>query len=353
MSDRSAVVSQPAGIDKIIEYPAFGSQETVKLSVAIVQQYIAVPTREGDIPDDRECIKFVMLCKARGLNPFEGDAFLIGYKNRNEGTVKWSLITSHQAFLKRAELNPAHNGMQSGVIVKTADDKIEEREGDLVLDGEALLGAWAVVFRKDQSVQTRKRLDVAKYRKTYGVWNENPAMMAVKCVEADALRTAYPTLLGGLYLREELERIGGDVPTSTPAPAPTPLFKDLTPRPVARAAEPAPNATQDTPTDIAPDEPQATKPPRKSKAAPAEAPAQPATASATEVPVKDQERLDTIKSIRANRRYWVKGFTEIALKHGIDTVNGVNWEDADTDTLKLIDSELREYVEQKQKGIGQ
>merc|ERR1711991_914366 len=58
---------------------------------------------------------FLMLCRARKLNPFEGDAYLVGYDSKDG--AKFSLITSHQALLKRAELCQQFDGMESGLIL--------------------------------------------------------------------------------------------------------------------------------------------------------------------------------------------------------------------------------------------
>ena len=41
--------------------------------------------------------------------------------------------------------------------------------------------------------------------------------MIVKCAEADALRSSFPTMLGGLYLKEEIESTNA-VPPKTSAP---------------------------------------------------------------------------------------------------------------------------------------
>ncbi len=53
---------------------------------------------------------------------------------------------------------------------------------------------------------TRKvRLD--RFYKPFGVWLDDAAGMICKCAEADALRSSFPTMLGGLYMREELSPV--------------------------------------------------------------------------------------------------------------------------------------------------
>jgi phage recombination protein Bet len=225
------IISIPTDDKAGIEIVPFGSDERIKLNVAIVQKMIAVPTRTGKIPDPAQCIKFMMLCRARHLNPFEGDAFMLGYDTQNG--PQFSLITAHQVFLKRAEASKGFNGMESGVIVEApaigmprGETTILEREGDLVFDGERLLGGWAKVYRKDREKPFYRRLKLTTFNTGRSRWEKDPAGMICKCAEADALRTAFPTHLGGLYVEEELPPI--DVtPTIERAKVPKLDDKDL------------------------------------------------------------------------------------------------------------------------------
>ena len=100
---------------KSIEFVPFGAADKIKLSVEIVKNIVAVPTKSGKTCNDRDAMKFIMLCSAQRLNPFAGDAFLIGYDTQNGPS--FSLITAHQAFLKRAETCADYEGMDSGIIL--------------------------------------------------------------------------------------------------------------------------------------------------------------------------------------------------------------------------------------------
>lgn len=188
-----------------MEFVPFGAADKIKLSLSIVQNIVAVPTKSGKTCSERDALKFMMLCQAQRLNPFAGDAFLIGYDSQNGPT--FSLITAHQAFLKRAETSADFDGMVSGILVRKDDDSIEEREGDFHLSQEAdnVVGGWAKVFHKKRSHPTYRKLRMARFNKGFAQWKDDPAGMIVKCAEADALRSTFPTLLGGLYMKEELE----------------------------------------------------------------------------------------------------------------------------------------------------
>ncbi len=235
---------QEAKPEAMTEYIPFAATDAVKLSVSIVKRLIAVKTRSGHTCSDDDAIKFIAMCKARRLNPFEGDAFLIGFDSKDG--PKFSLITAHQAFLKRAELHAEYDGLRSGVVVSPGYEcsacqgkrilippngvptkciicngvgLIDEVEGDIVPKDQELVGAWAVVHKKGK-LPMCKRLPIAPFDKGYGQWESNRSGMIVKCVEADALRSAFPTTLGGLYLREEID-LFPQAPAQVGAPPPT------------------------------------------------------------------------------------------------------------------------------------
>lgn len=194
----------PATTKTEVEFVPYGAQDSIKLSVNIIKNYVAIPTKSNKLPDDRDCLRFLMLCRSRRLNPFEGDCFLQGYDGRDG--AQWSLITAHQAFLKRAEHHPEYDGMRSGVIVRDDAGNVVDREGDFTFDEDTLLGAWATIFFKTRKQTMHRRLKLSTFRKPFGRWNDDPAGMVVKCCEADALRSSFPTLLGGLYSAEEVGR---------------------------------------------------------------------------------------------------------------------------------------------------
>ena len=271
-----------------VSYVPFQGDESIKLTVPIVVNMIANPTKSGQTPSERDAIKFAMMCRSRKLNPFEGDCFLIGYDTK-EGP-QFSIVTSHQAFLKRAEVHPEYDGMESGVIVER-DDQVLELEGDFTMEGDKLLGGWARVHFKTRKHPMLKRLKLSRFNKGFGQWSANPEGMIVKCAECDALRSSFPTMLGGMYLREEVvdveaEAIPNRMRASAPsrlASAPPAISHEVTapaapahkmnakPKVVAKPApETEPEPSPEPETEVA-------------AAAPETAPEEPATGEATEL----------------------------------------------------------------------
>lgn len=182
----------------VIEFIPMGMSDKIKLSVKMVQTLLCKPTRSGATCTQQDALKFMALCHARRFNPFEGDAYIVGYDGRNG--PEFSLITSIQAFLKRAEANENYDGMESGVIVKDAAGNVIDRVGDFMLDDDDLLGGWARVYKKNISHPTERRLRLSSRKKDTPFWNNDPAGQIVKCAEADALRATFPTVIGGLYV---------------------------------------------------------------------------------------------------------------------------------------------------------
>jgi phage recombination protein Bet len=229
------------GEAKSMEFVPFGGQDKIKLSVAIVQRLIAVPTKRGETCSERDALKFMMMCQAKRLNPFEGDAFLIGYDTQNGPS--FSLITAHQAFLKRAEVHPEFDGMKSGIIILGDDGKeLIEREGDFHLPGEDIVGGWATVFFKNRKIPTTRKVRMSRFNKGFAQWKDDPAGMICKCAEADAMRSSFPTMVGGLYLREEMDFMPDQLVTKRPlfeakeqAQLPTPKILE---KPAAEAPQP-------------------------------------------------------------------------------------------------------------------
>jgi len=184
-----------------MQYIPLGGKDPIKLTHLNVRDFISAKTKSGKTASEEDCVKFMMLCQARGLNPFEGDAFLVGYDTQ-DGPV-FSIITAHQAFLKRAELHPEFDGFESGVVVEDGNGGAIDRQGDFTFKDELILGGWCRVHFKNRRHPMYKRLSYASRCKDNKFWKDDPAGMICKCAESDSLRSSFPTLLGALYTAEE------------------------------------------------------------------------------------------------------------------------------------------------------
>jgi len=201
-------VSLPAvqtGDARLVTYQPLGDSDIVELKIEHVRSYLSRPTKRGVEPTKADVVKFMMLCKSRALNPWTGDAFLVGFDGR-EGP-EFNLLTSVHALHKRAEQNPSYDGLESGTIT-LGDAKSTEliyRDGGLVMQHEVLFGAWAHVYRKDRSHPFKHFVMFSAYDKRRSRWGDDPAGMIVKCAEAGALRKAFASTTSGLYIHEEFD----------------------------------------------------------------------------------------------------------------------------------------------------
>lgn len=213
--------------EKSVEFVPLGASDKIRLTASMVRQFIAVPTRSGALPTEAQCIKFIMLCRGRRANPWEGDSYMIGYDTQNGPC--FSMVCGIELFLKRAEQSAQYDGRESGVIVADADYKLTERPGAMVLKGEKLAGGWAKVYRKDKTYPEYKSVAFDVYNTGKSRWQADPGGMIEKVALSQALRSAYPTALGGLYTQEEMQRLtetGQGVLQEAPLPISMPRATD-------------------------------------------------------------------------------------------------------------------------------
>lgn len=205
--------AQPAK-SKSITYMSNGMQ--VELSPEVVRNYVVAGDKER--VTTQEIAMFINLCKYSGLNPWLKEAYCIKYGNEPA-----TMVTGKEAFMKRAEREPAYDGFQAGIIVTDESGEITYREGAAKLPTETIIGGWAEVFRKDRSHSNRIEVGFDEYagKKKDGSmnaqWSKKPATMIRKVAIVQALREAFPQTFGGMMTADEL---GKEEPDDVGIPAP-------------------------------------------------------------------------------------------------------------------------------------
>lgn len=187
---------------ELARYKADGGAEVVLTRDAITN---ALVNGNGDITEG-ELTLFVEKCKAKRMNPFEGDCYLIKYGNNNPA----QMVTGKGYFVKRAEQNPNCEGWEAGIYVRTPSGKIQEREGSMYLDGDVIVGGWARVYRKGYRNPIFESVPFHEYSTGKGPWVKMPATMARKVALCHALREAFPNEFNGLYSEEEMGQAFND-----------------------------------------------------------------------------------------------------------------------------------------------
>lgn len=187
----------------MVQYEVDGAQ--IKLTPSIVQNYI-VGSDNGKITM-AEFKFFTELCKARKLNPFLKEAYCIKFGNQPA-----QIVVGKDAVLKRAILNPAYNGMESGIYVQVIETgEIIERKGTFYIKAEEkVVGGWAKVYRKNWEYPTYCSVsfdEVAQHKKDGSLnanWQGKSATMVEKVAKVRALRETFIEDLGGMYEAEEM-----------------------------------------------------------------------------------------------------------------------------------------------------
>ena len=97
--------------------------DEVKLSNNLVKRYLV--SGQGNVTD-QEIMYFMKLCKARNLNPFVKDAYLIKYTDKDPATV----VVAKDASEKRAIQHPQYNGKKVGIYVENKETGVNTSELD-------------------------------------------------------------------------------------------------------------------------------------------------------------------------------------------------------------------------------
>jgi phage recombination protein Bet len=202
-------------------FTPLGESMEIALSFSIVKNNFCSPTKSGVPPSTQDVTAFLMTCRSQQLNPFLGDAWLTGYDTKDG--AKFSVLVSQRVLLKRAELHPQFDGLESGITVEDAEGNIKDLASEIIPKNFTLIGGWCRVFRSDRSRPVYKQIAIEGYRKQTHFWTDNPAGMITKCAESDALRFAFPSANGALRTAEDKSIIDiGEVTNQVRMEAPRP-----------------------------------------------------------------------------------------------------------------------------------
>lgn len=179
-------------MDKEVSFEVNG--ESVRLTPNMIQQFLT--SGNGNITP-QETMMFLNLCKYQHLNPFLKEAYIIKF-----GDSPAQIITSKEAFMKRAESSPNYDGVSAGCIVLRSEEIIYTK-GAFILPTDNLVGAWADVKRKDRSEPHHVEIGLKEFSKGQSTWNTMPATMIRKTAIVNALREAFPESLGAMYTEDD------------------------------------------------------------------------------------------------------------------------------------------------------
>lgn len=194
-NNNNAVATQNANIaDRMVVSVKEQDGKEVKITKRILMDTIC----RGMQISDADMVQFLTLCQVNQLNPFLREVYLVKYGNQPS-----QMITSKEAFMKRADRCQDFEGIESGVIGMNEQNVIQDFEGAFLPPKWKLLGGWAKVYRHGRRPYVQ-RVSVSEYDKKQSTWNAMPLSMIRKVAEVQALREAFPNNLSGMYVSDEM-----------------------------------------------------------------------------------------------------------------------------------------------------
>src|SRR3990167_1786485 len=195
-------------IEKIIEskeiapHDAFGKM--TRSQVDLIKRTVAKGA------SDDELKLFIQVCKGAKLNPFMRQVHLVPRWDSKAGQEVRTIQVGIDGFRAIAEDSGAYAGNDDPVFDGEKD--IEAPDGKDKTKKLAVPIEAKVVVRKVVQSQVYDFSATARWDEYYPgpklgfQWHIRPKLMLGKCAEALALRKAFPKLLSGMYVQEEMDR---------------------------------------------------------------------------------------------------------------------------------------------------
>ena len=230
----------------LVVYQSRDGQE-IKLSFDTVRKYLV--SGKPEYVTDQEIVLYMGTCKARGLNPFKKDCYLVKYTERDPAAT----IVAIDYYRSRARAQPDCRGWKSGIIVQSERGQ-DYREGSFMVEGEKLLGGWfkgkpagwddAYTWTVSLTTYIKK----TREGETTQFWRElNQAYMINKVVEAQGLHRLWPDEFQALNLDDEFHALR-DVTEPTPLKTPQAIREQQDePKESARSTETKQTANSNDP----------------------------------------------------------------------------------------------------------
>ena len=166
--------------------------------------------------NNSELKMFLSLAAKYDLDPFAREIWFANMGNRS------TIITGRDGYLKIANRNPNFDGMTSDVVC--SNDKFIKEGNNIrhmysAINRGQIIGAYAVVYRKDRNTPAYFFAQFREYNKNNQVWRQYPSAMIQKVAESMALKRAFS--ISGLITEDEVGN--GDNQQQPPQPTPEEL----------------------------------------------------------------------------------------------------------------------------------
>jgi phage recombination protein Bet len=189
---------------KMVVYKAKDGQE-VQLTIDIVRNFLV--TGHKELVTLQEFVYYMGVCKARGLNPYAKDCYLIKYGEKDPAAI----IVAIDFYRARAKAQPDCVGWEKGVICLSKKTGELRYSKGIVLKDEELIGGWFRATPEGWEVPFELEVNLEGYiKKTKdgsitAFWKpEKQATQIAKVAESQGLRTIFPDEFRGTITAEEV-----------------------------------------------------------------------------------------------------------------------------------------------------
>lgn len=156
---------------------------------------------------DDELAMYLHVAKTSGLDPLRRQLHFV----KVQGRVHF--IADVNGLQARAASEPDFEGILHAAVYEKDAFEVDQTKGEVTKhvhnpfgNNGKLVGAWAVVRRRGMA----PFLSIVRFSEYENgnnpLWKTKPAVMIDKVAKSTALRLAYPTQLGGIYDRAEMDK---------------------------------------------------------------------------------------------------------------------------------------------------
>lgn len=204
---REVVVKHPQGISELTLDR--GKIELLKTTIA-----------QGATDDELKM--FINVCTGMGLSPFLKQVHMVKRWNSKVGREVASIQVGIDGFRSIAENTGAYAGNSDPAMGEDMEIEYEQEKtrGKMNVPRTATVTVYKIVQGvKCDFTATARWTEFYPGDKMGFMWRKMPNVMLGKCAEAQALRKAFPKVLGGVYAPEEMDQAGpkgGGKPKQSP-----------------------------------------------------------------------------------------------------------------------------------------
>lgn len=189
----------------------YSNLEMKKMALAVAEQEAALAIREltpsridllrKTVAKDatpEEFSMFMTYAVRSGLDPFAHQIYFVKRRDNRTGEDRATIQTGIDGLRSTAEKTGAYAGSDDPIIEGKTEQGYPEK-------------IKIVVYKMVQGTRvpftgTAKWVEFYPGEKLGFMWRKMPETMLAKCAEAQALRKAFPMVMGGFYVHEEMQQ---------------------------------------------------------------------------------------------------------------------------------------------------